>query len=72
LGTSSARDTKFLKTVDLYWHIKTFLGKITLDNEEDNEEIMKQIVKVHQQLQDIQARIENQERHEEYQKANSP
>jgi hypothetical protein len=48
-----------LKTVDLYWHIKTFLGKILLDNEEDKEEILEQLVEVCQQIQDIQDRIGN-------------
>lgn len=53
MGNSLALDTKFLKAIDLYWHIKMFLGKILLDNEEDKEEIMEQLVEVRQQLQDI-------------------
>lgn len=59
MGNSLALDTKFLKAIDLYWHIKMFLGKILLDNEEDKEEIMEQLVEVLQQLQDIQACIGN-------------
>jgi hypothetical protein len=46
MGSSHARDTKFLKTIDLYWHIKTFMGKIMLDSEEDKEEIMEQLAEV--------------------------
>lgn len=72
MSNSRAKDTKFLKAVDLYWHIKNFMGKILLDSEEDKEEILEQLAAVRQELQDIQARLIIQDHHEEDQQANSP
>lgn len=46
-GISREREPKYLKTVDLYWHIKTFMGKMLLDSEE-NGEILEQLVEVRQ------------------------
>lgn len=37
LGRSRERDTKYLKIVYLYWHIKMFLGKIILYSGDDRE-----------------------------------
>jgi hypothetical protein len=57
LGSSRARDTKYWTMVDLYWHIKTFVGKVLQDREDDREEILTQLAEVKQQLQEIKSTI---------------
>jgi hypothetical protein len=34
VGTSRERDTKYWKTVELYWHIKNLLGQMLQTREE--------------------------------------
>jgi hypothetical protein len=46
MGSSQAKDKKFLKTVYLNWHFKTFMGKMVLDSEEGTEEILEELVAV--------------------------
>ena len=40
IGKSRERETKYMKTIELYWYIKTFMGKILLDSEEEKGEIL--------------------------------
>jgi hypothetical protein len=31
IGTSRSNETKYHKTIDLYWHVKTLLGRIIVE-----------------------------------------
>jgi hypothetical protein len=52
-GSSRARDTKYWRTMDLYWYIKTFVGKVLQDKDADHEEILIQLAEMKKQLQEI-------------------
>jgi hypothetical protein len=62
MGASRARDREYLKTVDLYWHIKTFLGIILLDNDDEHEAMQEQMNEMQFQIQDLRTRLDAQDR----------
>ena len=46
LGKYRTRDTKFFKTIWLYWKIKSLLVKVLLEHEEEKKEILLQLDKL--------------------------
>jgi hypothetical protein len=44
-------EAKYLRIVDIYWHIKTFIRNIILYSEDEREEIQKQLVEVPHQIE---------------------
>jgi len=71
IGKSRERETKYMKTIELYWYIKTFMGNILLDNEEEKGEITKHLAEVWKQLQGIKECMEAQDNKAEAQLNNS-
>lgn len=56
-GSSRAQDIKYWKTVDLYWHIKTIVGKMMEDMDEAHKDILLQLNEVMLQLRDINSML---------------
>jgi hypothetical protein len=47
VGSSRACHTKYLRTVDLYYHLKMLLGKVLQDREDAHDIILLQLDEVH-------------------------
>jgi hypothetical protein len=46
-GSSRARESQYYKTIDLYWHMKTLMGKVLVEHNEAHQEILLHLDDVH-------------------------
>jgi hypothetical protein len=42
-GFVRGRSSQYLKTVDIYWHLKTLMGRVLLDHHEARQEVLLQL-----------------------------
>jgi hypothetical protein len=44
-GNTRSRVSQYLKTVDIYWHMKLLLGHVLVDRKDDKNEICSNLMK---------------------------
>jgi hypothetical protein len=42
-GSFRGRSSQYLKTVDIYWHLKTLMGRVMLDHYEARQKVLLQL-----------------------------
>jgi hypothetical protein len=57
VGNSRGRDTKYWKTVYLYWHLKMLLGQMLQTKEEAQDKILLQLDELHLLVKEVLARL---------------
>jgi hypothetical protein len=50
LGTTQARESQYLNTIDIYWHIKMLMGHFLIEQHEAHQEILLQLDDVQLQV----------------------
>jgi hypothetical protein len=56
-GTSHSRETKYHRTIDLYWHVKTLLGKVMTERSTAFNEILLQMEYLQLQIRAVDQKI---------------
>jgi hypothetical protein len=57
VGNTRARETKYWKTIELYWHIKTLLGQMLQMREDTQNTIQLQLDGLHLLLREALSRL---------------
>lgn len=57
MGTSRTRETKYNKTVDLYWQMKTMMGKVLVEKNESYNEILIQLDDMQLQIKEVDYKV---------------
>jgi len=49
-GSVRGWSSQYLKTMDIYWHLKTMMGRVLLDHHEAHQEVLVQLDEVQLQI----------------------
>lgn len=55
--SSRTRESQYFKTVDLYWHLKTLMGKVLVERNEAHQRILLQLDDVQLQIKLVDHKI---------------